>query len=249
MKKRRLDELVVARGYSPSRTKAQALIMAGRVRHRTTIYDKPGKRVPEDLEIEIIEKARYVGRGGEKLDGLLECFPIDCTGKSILDVGASTGGFTDCLLQRGASAATCVDVGRGQLHEKLRGDARVTNLEKINARGLAEEHLPFEQYDIVTIDLSFISLRKVLASVWPRVGEAGFLIALIKPQFEATREEADRGRGIIRDPEIIERITSEIRSFACSSLPECRERTCVACELPGRDGNREVFLVLQRAGA
>jgi 23S rRNA (cytidine1920-2'-O)/16S rRNA (cytidine1409-2'-O)-methyltransferase len=236
MKKLRLDELVVALGHSPNGTQARALIMAGKVRHGTVILDKPGKRVAPDLDIEIIAPPRFVGRGGEKLDGLLEQFPIECRGKSI-------------LLQRGASHATCLDVGRGQLHGKIRADPRVINLEKVNARRLSAEQLPQPLYDIVTVDLSFISLRKVLPAIWPMVRPEGFLVALVKPQFEALKVEADRGRGVIRDPEVRERITGEIRSFATTCLPACHERACLACILPGKDGNRECFLVLQRSAA
>ena len=132
--KTRLDELLVLRGLSPTRAQAKALIMSGRVRHGTERLDKPGKEFPPDYELSVDQPPRFVSRGGEKLAAYLEQFPVDLTGVHLLDVGASTGGFTDCALQAGAASATCVDVGHGQLHEKLRRDPRVTNLEKLNAR-------------------------------------------------------------------------------------------------------------------
>src|SRR3954468_15340971 len=157
--KTRLDELLVVRGLAPSRAQAKALIMSGRVRHGTDRLDKPGKEYPAEFEISVDQPPRFVSRGGEKLAAFLERFPLDLQGAHILDVGASTGGFTDCALQAGAASATCVDVGRAQLHAKLLSDSRVTNFEKINARSLQPTDLPRPFYDAVVMDLSFISLK------------------------------------------------------------------------------------------
>jgi 23S rRNA (cytidine1920-2'-O)/16S rRNA (cytidine1409-2'-O)-methyltransferase len=177
MPKQRLDELLVARGLSPSRAQAKALIMSGRVRHGTERLDKPGKEYPTDLDLSIDQPPRFVSRGGDKLAAWLERFPLALNGVHLLDVGASTGGFTDCALQGGAVSATCVDVGHGQLHEKLRRDSRVTNLEKVNARHLTAGDLPRSSYDLVVMDLSFISLKSVLPAVWPFLRPGGTLVA------------------------------------------------------------------------
>src|SRR3954471_1901640 len=165
--KQRLDELLVARGLAPTRAQAKALIMSGRVLHGTERLDKPGKEFAGDIEITVEQPPRFVSRGGEKLAGAIERFALDFHGAHVLDVGASTGGFTDCALQAGAADVVCVDVGRAQLHAKLLGDPRVTNLEKINARHLDAAELPRAEFDVVVMDLSFISLKSVLPAVWP----------------------------------------------------------------------------------
>ncbi len=248
-KKSRLDELLVNRGVCPTRSQARAFIMAGKVLAAHGILDKPGKTVPADIELTLRQPPRFVGRGGEKLEGFLEDFSLDVKGLAVLDVGASTGGFTDCLLQRGAASAVCIDVGRGQLHEKLRRDPRVTSLEKVNARYLKAEILPRPLYDLIVIDLSFISLRKVLPAVWPLLVEKGFLITLVKPQFEALKIEADKSRGVIRDPVIRERVLNEIREFAATRLPHCREIAHRESQVAGTEGNREYFLALKKESA
>src|SRR5882757_2902331 len=195
----RLDELLVTRGLAPSRAQAKALIMSGRVLRGTERLDKPGKEFPVDVELTLEKPPRFVSRGGEKLAAALERFALDVRGAHVLDVGASTGGFTDCVLQAGAADVVCVDVGRAQLHAKLRADPRVTNLEKINARHLQPSDLPRSEFDLVVMDLSFISLTAVLPAVWPCLRAGGTLVALVKPQFEAGKAEADKGRGVIRD--------------------------------------------------
>ncbi|MDX2109464.1 MAG: TlyA family RNA methyltransferase [Verrucomicrobiota bacterium] len=238
----RLDELLVARGLCESRTQAKGLILSGKVRHGTEVCDKPGREIPEDWELTIIQPPQFVSRGGEKLTGFLAQFPFEVAGLRVLDVGASTGGFTDCLLQRGAVHSTCVDVGYGQLHAKLRDDPRVTNLERVNARNLEGTPLPFTSYDLLVMDLSFISLTKVLPSVWPFLKEGGRLIALVKPQFEATKAEADKGRGIIRDTAIHERILGEIREFVATQLPGSSPIGYVPSPIKGADGNQEFLL-------
>jgi 23S rRNA (cytidine1920-2'-O)/16S rRNA (cytidine1409-2'-O)-methyltransferase len=244
--KTRLDELLVARGLAPSRAQAKALIMSGRVRHGTERLDKPGKEFPADFELTVDQPPRFVSRGGEKLAAFLEKFPLNLGGAHVLDVGASTGGFTDCALQAGAASATCVDVGHGQLHEKLRRDPRVTNLEKLNARHLAPGTLPRASYDVVVMDLSFISLKSVLPAVWPFLRPGGSLVALVKPQFEAGKAEVDKGEGVIRDDAVRARVLAEVRDFALRELPGAELAGEMECPVHGADGNREFLLGLRR---
>ena len=245
--KQRLDELLVARGLSPTRAQAKALIMSGRVRHGTERLDKPGKEFPPDYELSVDQPPRFVSRGGEKLAAYLEQYPVDLTGVHLLDVGASTGGFTDCALQAGAASATCVDVGHGQLHEKLRRDPRVTNLEKLNARHLQPGGLPRAAYDVIVMDLSFISLKSVLPAVWPFLRPGGTLVALVKPQFEAGKAEVDRGQGIIRDDAVRNRVLAEVREFMLRELPGAKVHGERECPVHGADGNREFLLGLAKA--
>ena len=244
--KQRLDELLVARGLAPTRAQAKALIMTGRVRHGTERLEKPGKEYPADYELSLDQPPRFVSRGGEKLAAFLKKFPVDMAGAHVLDVGASTGGFTDCALQAGAASATCVDVGHGQLHEKIRRDPRVINLEKTNARHLAPGGLPRANYDIVVMDLSFISLKSVLPSVWPFLRPGGSLIALVKPQFEAGKAEVDKGEGIIRDDAVRARVLAGVRDFALRELPGAGLIGEMECPVHGADGNREYLLGLAR---
>ncbi len=217
----RLDVLLTKRGLAESRARAQALILAGQVRVKGQITLKPGTMVGEDVVIEVISGPRFVSRGGEKLDAALSRFGLDVHGLVCADVGASTGGFTDCLLQRGAHRVYAIDVGKGVLHWKLRNDPRVIVMEQTNARFL--EALP-EPIDLVTVDASFISLKLLLPALcqWLRPAEgretsteqgAG-IVALIKPQFEAGRQEAARGEGVIRDPAIHRQVLLDILTFA-----------------------------------
>lgn len=245
-RRQRLDEMLVARGLAASRAQAKALVMAGRVRRGTERLDKPGKEYPADVPLQVDEPPRFVSRGGEKLAAYLARFPVDLAGAHVLDVGASTGGFTDCLLQAGAAAATCVDVGTGQLHDRLRRDPRVTNLERVNARHLAAGDLPRAQYDAVVMDLSFISLRAVLPAAWAFLRPGGVLIALVKPQFEAGKAEVDRGAGVIRDDAVRARVLDEVRAFALAQLPGARLHGECECPVHGADGNREFLLGLRR---
>lgn len=242
----RLDELLVRRGLAESRAQARALIMAGRVLHGTERLEKPGREYPGDLAVALEPSPRFVSRGGEKLSAFIEAFAVDLRGAHVLDVGASTGGFTDCALQAGAADATCVDVGRGQLHAKLRSDPRVTNIEKLNARRLKPGGLPRAGYDAVLMDLSFISLKTVLPAAWPFVRPGGILIALIKPQFEAGKAEADRGRGVIRDPAVQEAARADVCSFALAELPGATMLGVMNSPLAGADGNREYLLGLKK---
>ncbi|MGH7946822.1 MAG: TlyA family RNA methyltransferase [Opitutaceae bacterium] len=246
MKKMRLDELLVSRGLAESRAKAKALIMSGRVLRGTERLDKPGKDIPLDTELTVEQPPRFVSRGGEKLAAALEAFPFDLRGAHVLDVGASTGGFTDCVLQGGAADVVCVDVGRAQLHARLRADPRVTNLEKVNARHLQPRDLPRAEFDGIVMDLSFISLKAVLPSVWPLLRGGGRLIALVKPQFEAGKAEADKGAGVIRDPAVRAATLESVRSFARHELPGSMFVGAIDSPLEGADGNREFLLCLQK---
>jgi len=243
LKRIRADQLLVERGLATSRTQAQGLILAGEVRSGPdNVVSKPSQTLAMDAPLSVTKPAPYVSRGGEKLAAFLEQFAVEVTNTHALDIGASTGGFTDCLLQRGAAAVTCVDVGRGQLHAKLRADARVNNFEKINARHLTAVKLPRADYDVVVIDVSFISLTKILPAAWARVRSGGILIALIKPQFEATKAEASKGKGIIRDDAIHQRVLDSIKNFARSELRGAELAGEMASPLLGGDGNREFLL-------
>tara|TARA_B110000037_G_scaffold220312_1_gene287753 strand:- start:51401 stop:52183 length:783 start_codon:yes stop_codon:yes gene_type:complete len=238
----RLDELLLRRELAPSKTQAQALIRAGKVRSGTEILDKPGKPVKDDLEITVAQSSPYVGRGADKIAGFLKQFPLPTEGKTVLDIGASTGGFTDYMLQNGATSSTCVDVGHGQLHYKLRTDPRVTNFERLNARNLTPEDVPLPSYDFIVMDLSFISLKKVWPAVWPFVAPGQHMIALVKPQFEATKAEVDAGRGVIRDTAIRERVLSEIRAWVEQNLKDAQEVGYCESPIHGADGNLEYLV-------
>ena len=197
-KKERIDKLLVERGLAETRTRAQALVLAGAVVAGEARVDKPGQLVDPDLPLRLKGEAlRYVSRGGLKLEGALVHFGLAVAGLDALDVGASTGGFTDCLLQRGAARVIALDVGYGQLHPRLRADARVVVRERVNARALTREEVPFD-VDLVVVDVSFISLRKVLPAALAFLKPQGALLALVKPQFEVGKGEVGKG-GVVRD--------------------------------------------------
>lgn len=243
----RADELLVVRGLASSRTLAQALILAGKVRTGPdSVVAKSSQKISVESPLTVEQPPRFVSRGGEKLEGALAHFGIDVKGLHALDVGASTGGFTDCLLQRGAASVTCVDVGQAQLHSKIRADERVTNFERLNARELPAAKLPHKTYAIVVMDVSFISLTTVLPSVWSRLAVGGWMVALVKPQFEATRQEADKGRGIIKDPLVHERIVREITA-AAASMSGAKVLGSMDSPILGGEGNREFLLAVQRS--
>ena len=242
----RLDELLVARGFAVTRSQARTLIMAGRVRLGTERLDKPGRQVPADTPLSVDQPPRYVSRGGEKLAAAVEKFALDLRKAHVLDIGASTGGFSDCALQSGAASVVCVDVGRAQLHARLLADPRVTNIEKTNARFLSGGDLPRSDFDAVVMDLSFISLRSVLSPVWPFLRRGGVLVALVKPQFEAGKAEADRGRGVIRDDAVRAAALERVREFALASLPRARLIGTMESPIAGADGNREYLLALAK---
>jgi 23S rRNA (cytidine1920-2'-O)/16S rRNA (cytidine1409-2'-O)-methyltransferase len=244
--KRRLDEILVARKLAESRTQAKALVMAGRVFSGTERLDKPGREYADDFAVSVLQPPRFVSRGGEKLVAALERYALDLKGANVLDVGASTGGFTDCVLQAGAASVVCVDVGRAQLHAKLRADPRVVNLEKINARNLRPSDLPRSVFDAVVMDLSFISLKSVLPAVWPLLRAGGALVALVKPQFEAGKAQADKGRGVIRDRAVQEAALAGVRDFALERLAGARLVGGMDSPIEGAEGNREFLLCLRR---
>jgi 23S rRNA (cytidine1920-2'-O)/16S rRNA (cytidine1409-2'-O)-methyltransferase len=210
MAKKRLDVLLAEQGLTESRNKAQRLIRAGEVRVDGQLVDKPSTQVPEDAEITLEAKPPFVSRGGRKLEAALERFGIEVTDAVAADVGASTGGFTDCLLQRGAQRVYAIDSGYGQLHWDLRNDPRVVVMERTNARYL--ERLP-EPVDLVTVDVSFISLALILPRAVDWLGRHGDVVALIKPQFEAGPEDVEKG-GVVRDPEVHRRVLEDVLSVA-----------------------------------
>ena len=231
--KKRLDVLLVERGLAESRSQAQALVMAGRVPG----FDKAGQQVDDTVDLELSEPARFVSRGGEKLDHALDVFGVDPGGRLALDVGASTGGFTDVLLQRAAEHVIAVDVGRAQLHERLRDDPRITVMEGVNARHLTE--LPYAP-ELITCDVSFISLRQVLPSVLPLAAPGWEAVVLVKPQFEAGRAEVKGG--VVRSDDVRRRV---LRELATAALAWDGVTIGVADSgLPGPKGNHEFFLHL-----
>ena len=235
--KKRLDVLLVEQGLAESRTQAQALVLAGRVPG----YDKAGQHVDESVELEVSEPARFVSRGGEKLAHALEAFGVDPAGRDALDVGASTGGFTDVLLQRGAARVIALDVGYGQLHPRLRDDPRVTVLERVNVRELRE--LPFPP-ELVVCDVSFVSVRKALPAVVELAAPGWEAVALVKPQFESARGEARRG--VVRDRAVHRRVLWDVAETAAEW--QARVAGVVDSGLPGPKGNREFFLHLVHSG-
>jgi 23S rRNA (cytidine1920-2'-O)/16S rRNA (cytidine1409-2'-O)-methyltransferase len=248
--KLRLDRLLVERGLVESRERGQAIILAGNVLVNGQKVEKAGALVPEDADIRILgEPMPYVSRGGLKLEAALREFKIAVTGKTAIDVGASTGGFTDCLLQNGAAKVYAVDVGRGQLAWKLRRDGRVVVMEKTNARHLtaARFPLPFTPVDLLAIDCSFISLRKILPPAIALLRTSGKIVALIKPQFEAGKAEADRGAGVITDPAVHERVLSELREFT-GEQSSLLWRSVTESPLMGPAGNKEFLVLIEKTG-
>jgi len=243
--KLRLDELVVARGLAESRTRAQALILAGRVLVDDKPADKPGTRVAEDARVRVRGvQRRYVSRGGDKLAGALADLGVVATGKRCLDVGASTGGFSDCLLQHGAAHVIALDVGYGQLDSRLRGDARVRVIERVNAREMSAEQVPTEPaLELVVVDVSFISATLVL----PRIAEVApraDVLVMVKPQFEVGRERVGKG-GVVRDDADRASAVARVRGAAAALGYEARGEA--ESRLAGPAGNREIFLLLTRA--
>jgi len=238
--RRRLDAELVRRELTTSRTEAQALIAANRVLVNGSVADKPARQVaPADAVVVDGPPARFVGRGAEKLEHALEVFGVDVSGLRVLDAGASTGGFTDCLLQRGADHVVALDVGHGQLHERLRADERVTTLERHNVRHTDTEQIG-GPVDLVVGDLSFISLQLVIPTLTTLCQPGSPMVLLVKPQFEAGRQEVDRGRGIITDPAIHDRVRTEIDAALVAAGCEVVDWT--DSPITGADGNRE-FLV------
>jgi 23S rRNA (cytidine1920-2'-O)/16S rRNA (cytidine1409-2'-O)-methyltransferase len=235
VKKERLDKLLVLRGLAETRAKAQSLILAGQVFSGGQRLDKAGHLVAEDAELAIKEPLPFVSRGGLKLAAALAHFSIEVGGKLCLDIGASTGGFTDCLLQHGAARVVAVDVGHGQLDWKLRNDPRVEVRENVNARYLQPEDFG-ERFDLVVVDVSFISLNKILPITPPLLVRPGLVITLIKPQFEVGRSEVGKG-GIVRDEAAQRRVVQEV--YACAESLGLRTVGVIDSPILGADGNRE----------
>jgi 23S rRNA (cytidine1920-2'-O)/16S rRNA (cytidine1409-2'-O)-methyltransferase len=242
-RKERLDKLLVEKGWAESREKAQALIMAGLVYVNGERVEKAGTKIPLEAEIEVKGEALpYVSRGGLKLEHALKTFDLDPAGLVCADLGASTGGFTDCLLKHGAHRVYAVDVGRGQLHFRLRQDPRVVVMEGVNARYLQADDLP-ELVDLVTIDVSFISLTKILPAAWRILKPGGLVVALIKPQFEVGKGRVGRG-GVVRDQALHREVIQKIGSFA----EEIGFQILGLTESPllGPAGNREFLILLKK---
>ena len=240
--KTRIDQLLVARGLCVSREKAQREIMAGRVTVAGQRAEKPGLRVPEDASIELESGEKYVGRGGLKLEAALHHFEISAEGKICLDIGSSTGGFTDCLLEHGAARVHAVDVGRGQLAWKLRNDSRVIAHEGLNARYLAAADIG-ELVQICVADVSFISLALILPPAFALLTEAADMIVLIKPQFELSPAKVGRG-GIVRNPDFRAEAIEKIRRFVEGNGK--RWLGVIESPVPGREGNIEFLAHLRR---
>ena len=237
----RLDQALVDRGLCDSREKAKRAILAGQVRVNSQLAHKPSDAVAPADEIALTAPEKYVSRGGYKLEHGLDFFKLDVAGLLAVDVGASTGGFTDCLLQRGAQKVFAVDVGQGQLAWKLRQDTRVVVMEKTNARYLKQ--LP-QPADLAVIDCSFISLRKILPPTVALLKSEGKIVALVKPQFEAGKAEADKGRGVIRDAAIHGRILEELRQFVAEMNLDWRGS--VESPLEGPAGNKEFLVLIEK---
>jgi len=237
----RVDQLVVERGLADSREKARALILAGDVLIDGQKSDKPGRSVPGDSQVSVTARPPYVSRGGIKLAAALDHFSIDVAGRVCLDVGSSTGGFTDCLLQRGAVRVWAVDVGHGQLDWKLRNDPRVVVREGVNARYLAGENIP-ERFDLAVCDASFISVTLLIPSITPLLTKRGEMMILVKPQFEVGKGEVGKG-GIVRD--------ASQHLAACDHVQACVEAhgfraSIIESPIRGAEGNREFLLYAQR---
>ena len=252
--KLRIDQALVDRGLCESRTQAQRAVMAGQVRVNGHPAKKPSDAVREGDTIEWLHGDRYVSRGGHQLEHALQHFAVNPTGLRAVDLGASTGGFTDCLLQHGATKVVAVDVGHGQLAWKLRQDPRVEPLEKLNARHLTLAQLgqlgaSAEPFDLAVIDCSFISLRMILPAAKGLVRDGGRIVALIKPQFEAGREEVSRGAGVIEDPAVHARVLQELEAFVAGSLPGLGWRGVTESPLLGPAGNREFLALLEKNGS
>ena len=241
-RKLRIDNLLVERGFFETRERAQRAIMAGDVRVGDRAVAKSSELVKANAPISLVERPRYASRGALKLAGALDFFDVDVAGKVALDIGASTGGFTDCLLQRGAKKVYAVDVGQGQLAWKIRKDPRVVILEKLNARFLSREHIP-ELVDLCVIDVSFISLTLILPNAFELITPNGVILALIKPQFELQRRDVGRG-GVVRDAALHEKAQQKIVNFVESTGHQVAG--LAASKITGTDGNQEFFICVRK---
>ncbi|HZL44389.1 MAG TPA: TlyA family RNA methyltransferase [Verrucomicrobiae bacterium] len=243
----RLDQSLVERGLCDSRERAKRAIMAGSVQVNGQLARKPSDPVKPDDELTILAPEKFVSRGGYKLEHGLRHFQLRVEGQRAIDIGASTGGFTDCLLQHGAAKVVAVDVGTGQLAWKLRQDPRVIVMEKTNARDLTPDRFeqPFVPMDLAVVDCSFISLRKILPAAVALLQPSGKILALIKPQFEAGKAEADKGEGVITDPEIHKRILRELEEFVTQTLGMTWRRA-EESPLLGPAGNKEFLVLIEK---
>ena len=244
--KLRLDQLLVSRALFESREKARRAIMAGQVTLDERVIDKPGTRVSEDAAVAVKAGDRYVGRGGHKLEAALTHFAINATGRTCLDIGASTGGFTDCLLQHGAAKVWAIDVGHSQLDWRIRTDPRVVVREKLNARHLTRADIP-DAIDVCVIDVSFISLTLILPPAMALLSNGGVMVPLIKPQFELRKEDVARG-GVVRDPAKHAQAVEKIREFV-GTLPRLRWEGVIESPILGGEGNKEFLACLHAVSA
>jgi 23S rRNA (cytidine1920-2'-O)/16S rRNA (cytidine1409-2'-O)-methyltransferase len=244
-----LDQCLVEQGLLPSREKAKRAIMAGQVSVNGQTARKPSDKVAPTDQLRLAEPERFVSRGGHKLEHALQHFSLEVHGVRAADLGASTGGFTDCLLQQGAAHVYAVDVGHGQLAWTLRRDPRVTVMERTNARHLTPDQFPqpFRLLDLVVVDCSFISLRRILPAAVRLLRAGGRIMALIKPQFEAGRKEADKGQGVITDPKVHQRIICELEHFAVVELG-LKWHGVEQSPLRGPAGNNEFLILLETKG-
>ena len=241
--KERADSLLVSRGLCDSREQAKRLIIAGKVMCDTTVVAKPSTKLAVDAPLKVKERPKFVGRGGFKIEGALDTFGIDPTGMTCLDVGASTGGFTDCLLQRGAVRVHAVDVGTNQLVWKLRSDPRVIVKEKFNARHMTPEDIG-EKIDLAVTDVSFISLTRILPPMFTTLKDDGQIVCLIKPQFELNRGDIGKG-GIVRDPALHQRAVDKIHDFVTKELGY-QWIDCIDSPITGMEGNKEFLAWLSK---
>src|SRR5256714_2221743 len=244
-KKARLDTFLVDRGFFPSREQAQRAIMAGEIRVGEAVIDKASAKVASDAAVSVRAPAPFVGRGGVKLEGALAHFGLEVNGLTALDIGASTGGFTDCLLQRGATKGYAIDVGHGQLAWKIRNDPRVIVREKLNARFLSRADVP-EPIDLCVVDVSFISLTLILPNAFELVTPNGMILALIKPQFELQAADVGRG-GIVRDAALHEKAQGKIRQLVANAGREAFGN--VPSQITGTEGNQEFFICARKQSA
>jgi 23S rRNA (cytidine1920-2'-O)/16S rRNA (cytidine1409-2'-O)-methyltransferase len=245
----RLDQVLVDRGLCESREKAKRAVMAAQVKVNGQPARKPSDAIKEGDQIELVAAEKYVSRGGFKLEHALHHFRLNVTGLTAIDLGASTGGFTDCLLQHGTSKVFAVDVGHGQFAWKLRHDRRVVVMERTNARGLASGNFPqpFALADLIVADCSFISLRKIIPPAIALLKPGGTMVALLKPQFEAGKAEADKGAGVITDPQVHKRVIAELRKFV-DEQPGLVWHGVTESPLLGPAGNKEFLVLLEKTG-
>lgn len=243
----RIDELLVKKNLASTRNEAKHLIEKGFVFSNGKLVDKASRKFPEIAKIELISKLKYVSRGGEKLEKAIEQFKINCQNSICFDAGASTGGFTDCLLQNGASSCICVDVGTNQLHKKILNDKRVFNFEKVNLKNLSQIELPFNSFDIIVCDLSFISITKIIDILWDKLKKDGNLVCLVKPQFEATKEIMDACKGVIKDETLRKQILENVILFINENLKNCELVGQINSPIKGSDGNEEFLICLKKS--